>query len=65
MVRREADGIGREVTERVVQVDVIPHDLERNVRFSHLEHLVSRVVDIAVTPSAKMEAESPRRLPRR
>ena len=61
----EANGVCRKVADGVVQVNVIPHDLQGNVRLAHLHHLLSRVVNVAVTPPAELEAEAPRWLPRR
>ena len=61
----EANGVCRKVADGVVQVNVIPHDLQRNVRLAHLHHLVPCVVRVAVTPSGQLKPEAPSGLPRR
>ena len=65
LVGREADGVRREVAVRVVQIDVVPHRLERDARVAHrLRGRLGRV-HRAVAPPAQVEAEAPQRLPRR
>ena len=61
----EANGVCRKVADGVVQVNVIPHDLQRNVRCTHVHHLIPGVVDVAVSPPGQLEPEAPRGLPRR
>ena len=65
LLRGEADRVRGEVAVVVVQVDVVPHDLERDARLAHAPHLRARVLDRGVAPAAELEAEPPERLPGR
>ena len=49
----------------MIQIDIVPHDLERNIRLAHPLHLLTRFVQVLVAPPAEVEAEAPERLPGR
>ena len=60
----EAHRVGRKVPIVVVEVNIVPHHLQRDVRLAHALHLRARVLDRRVSPPAQLEAEAPQRLPR-
>ena len=49
----------------MVQINIVPHDLERDVRLAHPPHRLARRVHVREPPPAQVEAEAPVRLPGR
>lgn len=62
---REAHGVCRKIAHRVVQIDIVPHRLERDVRRAHVRDDLLDRGDVRVAPAAEVEPEAPVRLPGR